>query len=87
MKALLKYTFILLAIVVALALVYCMLYVDSATYTIVSVEDSCAIGTSPEGFQAAYSAEKYQVGDTVTTYIAFNPFGASSDDIWFRFDR
>lgn len=85
MKKALKYTVVLLAIVVALTIAYCILYVDFATYTIVTVSDGGAIGTSPEGFQAAYSADEYHVGDTVKTYIGFNPFGAS-DDIWFRFD-
>lgn len=86
MKKTLKYTAVLLAIVVVLTIAYCILYVDSATYTIVSISDGCAIGTSPEGFRAAYSSAEYQIGDTVTTYIGFNPFGAS-DDILFRFDQ
>lgn len=85
MKNALKYAVLLLAVVIALTIAYCILYVDFATYTIVSVADGCAIGTSPEGFQAAYSSAEYQIGDTVTTYIGFNPFGAS-DDILFRFD-
>lgn len=85
-KRVFKYTTILLVLLIGMAVTYFMIYVDSATYTIVSVADGCAIGTSPEGFQAAYSAGEYQIGDTVTTYIGFNPLGAS-DDILFRLDR